>query len=77
VQGLLARRRGALAKPKQSEALIKERCGLRETVGLDSSSCQFDRECDAVELPADGRHDRGVRVAEIQMSAARRCAFDE
>ena len=77
VQGPLTRRRGPRSEPKQGQALIEKRCGLLQPVGVDPPGGQLDRKRHAVELSADADHDRGLRVAVVQPSAARRRALHE
>src|SRR4029077_2045683 len=47
-----------------------------QTVGFDPSCGQFDRECHAIELSADGDDDCGFVVAEVQVRATCHRAFD-
>ena len=77
LQGPLTRWRGARPQPQQRQALVEKRSGLLQAIGLDASGGQLDRERHTVELPADARHDRGFRVAEVQARATRHRALDE
>ena len=77
LQGLLARRRRARARPQQRQALVEKRGGLLQAVGLDASGRQLDRERHAVELSADARDDARFRIAEVETGAARRRALHE
>ncbi|TIT75202.1 MAG: hypothetical protein E5W56_16750, partial [Mesorhizobium sp.] len=77
LQCLLARRGGALARPQQGQPFLEKGRGLLKAVACNPSGGQLDRERHAVELPAHLGHDHGIRVVEIEASAARRGAFHE
>ncbi len=77
LQGFLARRRGAWPNPQQGQALVQQRSGLLQPIGLDASSRQLDGERHTVELSADAHHDGGVGVVQVQASTARHRALHE
>ena len=77
LQRLLSRRRGALALPEQSEALVEQCGGLLQAVGLDPAGGELDRQRHAVELAADAGDDRGIGIVELDLRAAGHGAFEE
>ena len=77
LQGLLPRRRRARPDPQQGQALVEQGGGLLQAVGLDPPGGELDRERDAVELAADRDDDRGFRIGQLEVGAARRRALDE
>jgi hypothetical protein len=77
MQRLLTRRRGARPHPQQRQPLVEKGGGLMQAVGFDPSCGQLNRQRHAIQLSADAYHDRGFRIAEVEVRAARHRAFDK
>src|SRR5262249_53075350 len=76
-QRLVPRDGGTPPAPQQRETTVEQRGRAGYSVGIDPSGGKLDRKCDAVEPPAYLGNERGLFLAQLELTQAFGNSFDE